>query len=294
MRKKKIILTGSNGLIGSKFKQLFRTKYEIINFDLSDQNNPLDITNFKNLNQRFKKYSNIEAVVHMAAYTDVNKAFEEKNNKNGLVYKVNVIGTRNIARCCCEFSIPLIHLSTAYVFDGQKKSSYVEDDNVNPIEWYGQTKAYAEEEVVKVLKQYVILRLDQPFRLDVFKKKDLLAKIINGLNNKTLYPQFTNHYFGPTFVDDFCFIVDFFLKNLSITGSYHSSSGEKWNDYDFSNLVRLNLKNDYNIRKSDLFEYLKKSVRPYQQNTSLNNNKLKKILNFEISKITDVLQRLIL
>ena len=171
MRKKKIILTGSNGLIGSKFKQLFRTKYEIINFDLSDQNNPLDITNFKNLNQRFKKYSNIEAVVHMAAYTDVNKAFEEKNNKNGLVYKVNVIGTRNIARCCCEFSIPLIHLSTAYVFDGQKKSSYVEDDNVNPIEWYGQTKAYAEEEVVKVLKQYVILRLDQPFRLDVFKKR---------------------------------------------------------------------------------------------------------------------------
>lgn len=286
----KIILTGSNGLIGSKFKQLFGNIYEIVGFDLSDPNNPVNITKLDILKKNFQKNNDASAVIHMAAFTNVNQAFEETNNKDGLTYQVNVIGTRNIAACCQEFNIPLIHISTAYVFDGEKKDLYLETDSLNPIEWYGQTKAYAEQEVQKILNNYQILRIDQPFRLDEFKKKDMLAKIILGIKNKTLYPQFNNHYFGPTFIDDFCKVLNFFINNLDKTGVYHASSGEKWSDYQFASLVKQNLNSDYQVKKGDLQEYLKNSVRPYQKNTALNIDKLKNILDFKLRRIEDVLR----
>jgi dTDP-4-dehydrorhamnose reductase len=286
---KKIILTGSNGLIGSKFKQLFSNKYDVVGFDLSNPTNSVDITNLEVLKKNFQENKDAMAVIHMAAFTNVNKAFEETNNKDGLTYQVNVIGTRNIANFCREFDIPLIHISTAYVFDGKNPDFYLETDKINPIEWYGQTKAYAEEEVQKNLNNYCILRIDQPFRLDEFKKKDMLAKIILGIENQILYPQFNNHYFGPTFIDDFCQVLDFFINNLDKTGIYNASSGEKWSDYQFANLVNQNLKTNYQIKPGDLKEYLKNSVRPYQENTALNIDKLKSVLNFKLRSIEDVL-----
>jgi dTDP-4-dehydrorhamnose reductase len=104
-------------------------------------------------------------------------------------------GTKNLIRACEESNKHLIHISTAYVFDGSNEEMYVEDDVTNPIEWYGQTKLWAEEAVLESDIKSSILRIDQPFRDDEYPKVDVVHRIIKGLQENNLYPQFGNHFF---------------------------------------------------------------------------------------------------
>ena len=93
-------------------------------------------------------------VVNAAAYTGVDKAETEPE----LAGLVNSIGPGNIAEACAERSLPLIHLSTDYVFDGKKGDSYNENDPVAPAGVYGSSKLIGEQRVVDACPQHVILR----------------------------------------------------------------------------------------------------------------------------------------
>lgn len=281
-----VLLTGSNGLVGSKFVDDFQEKYIFETMDLSDPINPVDITNEIQVMEKLEN-SSADFVVHFAAYTDVTGAFKQSGDKNGVAYKVNVDGTKNLVKACQEFNKHLIHISTAYVFDGNKDGLYQETDLPNPIEWYGQTKLWAEEAVANASIDSTILRIDQPFRTDAFAKKDIVHRILDGLDAGTLYPQFNNHYFGPTFIDDFAKILDFVIRTKT-TGLFNASSGEKWTDYDFANLVATLHDKDVNLVKAgDLDEYLKTLDRPYQRNTAMDATKLKNILDFELKTVRE-------
>ncbi|MCL2110345.1 SDR family oxidoreductase [Microgenomates group bacterium] len=281
----KIITTGINGLVGSKFKQLFSSQYEIINLGL-DEATPTDITNLANVEAIVAQNSDAIAVVHLAAYTDVNGAFAQTDDQNGLAYQVNVLGTQNIVATARNYHKYLIAVSTAYVFDGAKETPYTETDPPRAIEWYGQTKLLAEESIISApdLKSS-ILRIDQPFQNETAAKQDTLHRIITGLEANTLYPQFTDHYFGPTYLDDFAKIIDFFLRK-QLTGIYHCSSGESWTDYDFARLIarKYNFDPDL-VQKGSLEKYLATTNRPYQVNTALNIDKLKSVLDFDLTPI---------
>jgi dTDP-4-dehydrorhamnose reductase len=93
-------------------------------------------------------------VVNAAAYTKVDRAEVEAAE----AFRTNAIAAGTVARVCGEAGIPLIHLSTDYVFDGTKVSAYVEDDTVSPINVYGHSKAQGEKAVRDSLKQHIILR----------------------------------------------------------------------------------------------------------------------------------------
>lgn len=283
----KIIVTGSNGLIGSNFVRIYQDKYEIIPFDLSGTPS-VDITNEENLRQKLAKNRDALAVVHLAAFTNVSAAHEQQGNQNGIAYQVNVIGTRNLARACADLNLYLIHISTSYVFNGDKPSLYFEDDQVSPIEWYGETKALAEKEVQTSGAKSVILRIDQPFSAEKFTKLDTVHRIIEGLNNQNLYPQFTNHYFGPTYIEDFSQVIEFFVRTQK-TGLFHATSGEKWSDYDFALAIQALLDLPGKVKKGDLNEYLKTLQRPYQRNTAMSNDKLKEILDFQLKTVQQAL-----
>ena len=132
-----ILVTGSNGQLGSEIKEL-SPNYPY-NFFFTDVNE-LDITNEDNI----KKYVNekdIDLIINCAAYTAVDKAEEEKE-KADLVNHKAVQYLANIAK---EKNIPLIHISTDYVFDGKNYRPYIEDDPVNPQGVYGLTKLKGEE-----------------------------------------------------------------------------------------------------------------------------------------------------
>lgn len=280
-----ILVSGSKGLIGSKFADRFKDSYKIEPIDISDQENPVDITKIDEVINTFEN-SRAEYVVHFAAYTDVTGAWEQRGDKSGIAYRVNVDGTKNILTACKKTGKKIIHVSTAYVFDGKKEGAYLESDNPNPLEWYGQTKLFAEEAVLESDVNSVIFRIDQPFRSDRYPRLDIVHRIIEKLNSNNLPPMFINHYFGPTFIDDFIKVIDWSIRK-NIQGLYHSSSGESWTDYDFALMVKSILDLSGDVRRGDLNEYLGTLSRPYQKNTALDNSKLVSEIDFEMLSIRD-------
>ena len=158
-----LLTTGLSGLVGSKLAQSYQDKYDFINLDTAHPIHPTDITDLDQVKWAVS-HSSAEFIIHFAAFTDVNKAWQDRDNKSGPTYQVNVVGTDNLVKAASEMNHHLIHISTAFVFDGDKPNLYQETDQPHPIEWYGQTKAWAEEIVQSADCPWTILRIDFPFR----------------------------------------------------------------------------------------------------------------------------------
>ena len=287
-----ILGTGLRGLVGSKFTELFKEKYNFQNLDLSDPAHPVDITNKEQVEKAVAE-SPAEFIIHFAAFTDVNKAWEQRDQKDGVAYKVNVEGTQHLARAAAEHGKHLIHISTAYVFNGEKAEPYTEEDALSPIEWYGQTKAWAEEVVQRDAKDWTILRIDQPFRTDPFPKLDTAHRIATGLQQGKLYPQFTDHYFGPTVIEEFAKVLDWVIRTKT-SGLFHASSGEKWTDYDFAVAIQKALNLPGEVKQGSLDEYLQKLGRPYQANTALSTKKLEDAIDFQLESVLSYLPKILI
>ena len=149
MDKKKILVTGAKGQLGKKIHRLLATDYKLILTDSDD----MDITDKLKVHKVIKLESP-DVIIHGAAYTQVDKAEENEE----LCRKVNALGTKNIAEVAKEFDIPVIYISTDYVFDGKKGSPYTEDDEANPSSVYGLTKYEGEEYIRKICDKYYIIR----------------------------------------------------------------------------------------------------------------------------------------
>lgn len=285
---KSMYATGINGLVGSKFQSQFASTYTIHSLDIADPQTPVDITNAEQVLSALSSDPEAKYVLHLAAFTNVTEAWKQNGDRSGIAYKVNVEGTQNIVNACQQLGLHLIHVSTAYVFDGEKDGLYTERDTVSPIEWYGQTKALAEELIMNSSIDWTILRIDQPFRDDDFPRQDIAHRILDGLKTNMLYPQFTNHYFGPTYINDFSKVIDWVVRTKA-TGLYNASSGEQWSDFEFATAIANMRGMTTEIQKGDLDEYLKSLDRPYQRNTAMDTTKLQAALDFKLTPISKAL-----
>lgn len=268
----KILVTGSSGLIGSIFCQTFDSKHTIITADLTQPSSKVDILDPESVSSAFES-AQPEAVIHLAAFTDVTKAWEQTENKSGLAYRLNVEGTQNIVTAANAVGAHVVHVSTAFVFDGEKEAPYIETDDPNPIEWYGKTKLLAEELVSSNAKSWCIARIDKPFSLSGAVRPDILQLTLKALRSGKLYPQFTNHWYGPTVIQELVKVFEWLAVEKK-TGVYHATSGESWSDYEFAKAVADAYSISTGVEKGDLNDYLKTLNRPYQKNTALDCSKL--------------------
>ena len=146
----RILLIGANGQIGW---ELIRkcTDYDLdiiaLNHQELDINDPVAVRDVV-------FHTEISLVINTAAYTAVDRAEAEPQ----LAFAVNRDGPAYLASCCSEIGIPLIHISTDYVFDGRKRTPYIETDALYPLGIYGKSKAEGEIEIAKHLKKHIILR----------------------------------------------------------------------------------------------------------------------------------------
>lgn len=267
----KIIATGLDGLVGSRLVELLSSKHDFTNLSLSTG------VNITNLDQVITACQNSKApvMIHLAAFTDTKKAFAETGNKNGLAYKINVLGTKNIITACQQFNKRLIYISTDYVFDGRQSTPYTEEDQPNPIEWYGQTKFLGEQAVQKSNLTAIIARIAFPYRAHYSAKPDLLAKIIKGLNEKNLSPQFSDTKITPTFIDNIAYALDDLITNKE-TGIWHLVGSSNLSNYEFSRTVAEVFGFDQNLVKAgSLEDYLAQNNDiPYHKQLSLSNKKI--------------------
>lgn len=284
MTKTKILATGATGLIGSRFVEMYSDKYQVINLDLTTG---VDITKVETFKPFFDQHQDAKALIHLAAFTDTNKAFAESQDKSGICYQVNVKGTRNIANICKERGIHLIHVSTDFVFDGKQTTPYSEDSPLSPIEWYGETKALAEQVVKDSGVSYSILRLAYPYRASYDLKPDLIKKIRAGLESGQLYPQFSDSVITPTFIDDIARAFDK-LVELMPEGIYHAVGSTSLSPYELAKKVATAYGFDESVvKEGSLTEYLKSASRPFARHVAMSNHKTSQALGLHFATIEE-------
>ena len=150
-----ILVTGAAGQVG---RALLRHRHDNSQPLIALSRRDLDIRDVTRTHETIERVAP-GAVINAAAYTAVDEAERESE----LAYAINRDGTGNLARACAAFAIPLLHISTDYVFDGAKAGAYLETDVAAPLGVYGASKLAGEEMLRHDLEQHVILRTSWVF-----------------------------------------------------------------------------------------------------------------------------------
>ena len=144
----KILITGAYGMLGTDLREVMKN-HDVIATGSKD----LDITDEKKCIE-FISENKPEIVINAAAYTAVDDCETHYDD----AYAVNAIGPKNLAIACKRMDIPLVHISTDYVFDGTKRTPLIEKDNLGPQSAYGKTKLEGEKFIQENTDKYFILR----------------------------------------------------------------------------------------------------------------------------------------
>lgn len=137
-----VLVTGANGQLGSEFKYLSKKypDFKLLFTDIAE----LDILDMDSLTA-YVKLERPDYIINCAAYTNVDGAEE-----NGVIaYKLNSLGLRNISKVSKNYDVGCIHISTDYVFSGNEQVPYTESSRPQPINVYGLTKYFGEQELIK-------------------------------------------------------------------------------------------------------------------------------------------------
>ena len=149
------LVAGGQGQVGSALATLgFEQGLDLIALGRSD----FDITDAASIAAAFKKYQP-ELLINAAAYTAVDKAESEAE----LAFAINETAVALLAEACVQADIPMLHISTDYVFDGSKEGPYTEDDPVNPLAVYAKSKEAGERALRERTEQHIILRTSWVF-----------------------------------------------------------------------------------------------------------------------------------
>jgi dTDP-4-dehydrorhamnose reductase len=237
--KPRILLTGAGGQLGREFIQI-SGEWPDFNI-LSLVRDEFDIA----LESRVRDFIDEQApdvVINCAAYTNVEKAEEDKEN----AYLINGTAAGWLAEACDKRGSLLIHYSTDYVFDGMEKRQRVETDPVSPISIYGDSKWMGEKHIHASTKNYVILRVSwlySTFGHNFFKTMMRLSHEREEL--RVVNDQIASPTYARLLAKNTLLLVKQYLENRNFkTGLYHYSEKGEASWCDFTNeIVRLNNSN---------------------------------------------------
>lgn len=243
-KKNNILITGSSGQLGQCIEKIKKSYPELqLHFVSSEV---LDITKNEEV-QHFFKDKSFSFVVNCAAYTNVEQAEKEPEK----AFLVNATGALNLAKACKGYNITLIHISTDYVFDGAKKTPYVEEDSPNPINEYGKSKLAGEQYIKETLEKYFIIRtswLYSEFGHNFFKT------IMKKSETERELTITTSETGTPTNANDLAkFLLDLIFDDHQKYGLYHFSNLGEATWYDFAKeILRVSGKlEDIILKKTD-------------------------------------------
>jgi dTDP-4-dehydrorhamnose reductase len=280
--KSRVLVTGANGQLGKTIRGLSSDFTNSIDFVFVDKSE-LDITNSESLIFFFKA-SHFDYCINCAAYTNVDLAETETEK----AININANAVKNLAINCKKQDIILIHVSTDYVFDGKKKSPYIESDATNPINFYGESKLLGEEYIREYLDHYFIIRTSW-----LYSKfnKNFVKSIFNKLKENEELTIITSQKGTPTScIDLSCFIFFLITNSIKSFGTYHFSARGETTWYGLALQISNYFNNSSNV--TPINDYPSKAQRPLY--SVLNNNKVeqltKKPLNNWEESVDEVLK----
>ena len=271
------LITGANGQLGTELCYLMddmELKYEATTLD------NLDITDQQQVFETLRRVQPSH-IIHCAAYTAVDKAEDEGRDLN---YKVNVDGTRYLAAAAKELGIPLVYISTDYVFDGNlTDGEYLVDSDTNPMNEYGKAKLQGEEVVRDLLSDYYIIRTSWVFGKYGHNFVYTMRRLAKERTQLTIV---NDQYGRPTWTRTLAEFVVFLLQNQSPYGIYHLSNDDACTWYEFAREILKDT--DVEVLPVTSAEFPQKAYRPKHSVMSLEKAKR---LGFTIPTWRDALQQ---
>lgn len=260
-----VLVTGAEGQLGRCIADIFKVfDAENIYYFMSRDN--FDLRNENMIFEQFERFKP-DVVVNCAAYTKVENAEQDYWD----AYAVNVEGVQNLVKACKEFGSSIIHISTDYVFDGRKKTTYLEEDKMHPLNTYGITKMLGEVYPLEYNKGIVIRTswLYSEYGHNFYRT--MIERIREQKETNVVNDQIGT----PTYAKDLAlFIVrDLIASNKykEVRGIYNFSNNGIASWYDFASMIETLYNNfgPYEPIRKDQIEikfvvspYAKKYIRP--------------------------------
>tara|TARA_A100001011_G_scaffold351921_1_gene392386 strand:- start:2412 stop:3275 length:864 start_codon:yes stop_codon:yes gene_type:complete len=266
------LVTGAGGQLGQCFQYIAS---EFPQYRLFFPTHPeLDINKSGTLSNYFEK-SPFTGIINCAGHTEVDKAETEDKE----AYQINAWGVQNLIDFAEAKNLKLIHFSTDFVFDGTKKTPYMEGDTTNPLNVYGKSKLAGELALAKSNCQGVCIRLSwlfSPFG------KNFVKTIINFSKSTTELVVVNDQFGKPTYGIDLARAVLTSLSNPNFYKykTYHFAQGPDTNWYDFAqSIIKLTGLN-CGLKPINSSAYSKAAMRP--MNSSLSTQLIEKTLSLNI------------
>jgi len=265
----RVLIIGAGGMLGKDLVRVFGgSPIDFIGLGKAD----LDITDPEATESKLLNI-NPSVVILSAAYTKVDDCEDHKELANS----INGDGTKNVALACKKIGARLLYVSTDYVFDGSKDSSYIEEDPTNPINAYGQSKLLGEQFVQEILEDYLIIRTSWLFGLG---GKNFVESIW-GRGKKGEDLRVVNDQFGsPTHTGDLAEAILKLIQNDAKGIINISNSGTcSWQEFAAKIYSELGL-DESKVAPTSTAEFGAKAPRP--KNSKLSSERFEKIAGYRL------------
>jgi dTDP-4-dehydrorhamnose reductase len=235
----RIAITGAEGQLGSSLQEAFEGN-ELLLIDLPEH----DVTDMRIVSQIADWVP--KAVIHAAAMTDVDGCEREQE----AAYRVNALGTRNVALACQRCGAPMLYVSTDYVFDGTSDEPYLEYDEPNPGSVYARSKLGGEEFVRDLLKRFYIVRTAWLYG---HNGKNFVEKMLELADRERELSVVANEFGSPTYAPDLAEAICRLMQH-PLYGIYHLVNEGSCSRYEFAaKVLEMSGRTDVHLSPSRLY-----------------------------------------
>lgn len=223
----KILVTGCQGQVGSCLVSQLQSKTDIELLALDREE--LDITDFQAVIEQVHSFKP-DIIINAAAHTAVDKAEEEI----GISYAINRDGPMHLAQAAEDIGAAILHISTDYVFAGNKEGLYIESDTVNPQGVYGKSKLAGEQAVANVCSRHIILRTAWVFGE---QGNNFVKTMLRLAQTRNQFGVVGDQFGGPTYAADIARVLITIATDIAQQGDNFDT--KKWGIYHFSGLPHV-------------------------------------------------------
>lgn len=254
----RILITGACGQLGKtlhdKIAEGRLDGHDVMLADINGTFNTLDITDRDDVEHMIKEHD-IDTVINCAAYTDVEKAEDEEYT----AYSVNCLGVKNLAEVLKSTGGRLIHISTDYVYDGQRSTPYKENMLTLPLNAYGRTKLEGERAIEDTGVDHVILRTSW-----LYSKygKNFVKTMLSRLKSNEPVTIVSDQIGSPTYAPDLADMIIDIVNNRDVHGVLHCSNEGCCSWYDLTMAIKIMVGSESNVRPCNSAYINMKAKRP--------------------------------
>jgi len=186
--KSRVVIIGAGGRLGAALMREYRKNFDVTGFNHAQ----LDLADLDQVREKLNR-SEFDILVNTAAFTNVDLC--EKESKQA--FKINAEAPQALAEVCRDKSAKLIHFSTDYVFDGEKREPYGENDEAHPISVYGESKREGEKLVLQTQDRHLVVRVswvfgpDRPSFIDDMIMRAGVSEHVDAVSDKFSTPTYT-------------------------------------------------------------------------------------------------------